>query len=91
MDNGNNVLRHIAIIQDENEADVLRKLNDAVDEHGIKIIDYSKDRITKEDSMDKVWRIEIFYEGPGNIFDYDFKGSYLAKLNTSDASKSHSR
>ena len=88
MENKN--LRHVAIIQNESEAEALRELNEAVDEHELKIINYSKEHVSVEDFVDKVWRIEIFFEGP-NVFDYDFSGSQSASLRNSDANRSRSR
>ena len=88
MENTN--LRHVAIIQDEDEVVVLRKLNEAVDEFELKIINYNKDIVRLDGDPDPKWRIEIFFEGP-NVFSYDFKGSQRALLNKSDASHSHSR
>ncbi len=88
MDNSS--LRHVAIIQDEDEATALKKLNDAVDEFEIRIINYNKDFFRVEGFDDRVCRIEIFFEGP-NVFGYDFKGSQSMLLNSSDASHSRGR
>ena len=90
MDSSNKTLRHIAIIQDEEEAEVLRKINDAIDEYELKVINYIKETVRLDGDPDPKWRIEIFFEGP-NVFSYNFKGSHSALLNSSDASHSHSR
>ena len=83
-------LRHVAIIQNESEAEVLRQLNTAIDDNKLIVINYNKERVKTEDSPDPAWRIEIFFEGP-NVFSYDFSGSQTAKLNNSEAAKTHGR
>ena len=83
-------LRHVAIIQNESESEVLRELNTAIDENELVVINYNKERVRTDDNPDPIWRIEIFFEGP-NVFGYDFSGSQTAKLNTSEAAKSQGR
>ncbi len=87
----NSSLRHVAIIQDEDEAAALKKLNDAVDQYRIKIINYNKERIRTDECIDPIWRIEIFFEADSNPFNYDFSGSHAAAPNSGDANHTRSR
>ena len=67
-----NDLKHIAVVQADSEAALIKKINDAVDEYGLSLIHYEiSSGINKKDPFKNVWTAELFFQGP-MVFDYSF-------------------
>ncbi len=93
-------LKHIAVIEMEDKASLIKTVNDAIDEYGLHVIHYNLYESVIVDEVNEYgttvaehngFCMEIFYEGPV-VFSYDFSGKDR-KLNefVSNGSKSISR
>ena len=66
-------LKHIAIVEAKSKAELIKKVNDAVDKYGLNIIHYSIEQSIDSKSYEDLWTIELFFEGE-MIFTYDLSG-----------------
>ena len=67
-------LKHIAIVEAKSKAELIKKVNDAVDEYGLNVIHYSIEQgIDTKNSFEELWTIELFFEGD-MIFTYNLSG-----------------
>ena len=66
-------LKHIAIVEAKSKAELIKKVNDAVDEYGLNVIHYSIEQSIDSKSYEDLWSMEIFFEGD-MIFTYDLSG-----------------
>lgn len=66
-------LKHIAIVEAKSKAELIKKVNDAVDKYGLNIIHYSIEQGIDSKSYEDLWSMELFFEGE-MIFTYDLSG-----------------
>ena len=66
-------LKHIAIVEAKSKAELIKKVNDAVDKYGLNIIHYSIEQSIDSKSYEDLWSMELFFEGE-MIFSYDLSG-----------------
>lgn len=66
-------LKHIAIVEAKSKAELIKKVNDAVDEYGLNVIHYSIEQSIDSKSYEDLWSMELFFEGD-MIFTYDLSG-----------------
>lgn len=66
-------LKHIAIVEAKSKAELIKKVNDAVDEYGLNVIHYSIEQSIDSKSYEDLWTIELFFEGD-MIFTYNLSG-----------------
>ena len=66
-------LKHIAIVEAKSKAELIKKVNDAVDKYGLNIIHYSIEQSIDSKSYEDLWSMELFFEGD-MIFSYDLSG-----------------
>lgn len=84
-------LKHIAIIEAKSKAELIKRVNDAVDKYGLNVIHYSIEQcINKEDAFEELWCIELFFEGE-MVFDYNLSGEdkLINNFSNNNQSKSH--
>ena len=66
-------LKHIAIVEAKSKAELIKKVNDAVDEYGLNVIHYSIEQSIDSKSYEDLWSMELFFEGD-MIFTYNLSG-----------------
>ena len=67
-------LKHIAIVEAPGKAELLRKINEAVDAYGLELVHYSIEQgVNTEDPFEEIWTAELFFSGP-MVFDYELSG-----------------
>ena len=66
-------LKHIAIVEAKSKAELIKKVNDAVDKYGLNVIHYSIEQSIDSKSYEDLWSMELFFEGE-MIFSYDLSG-----------------
>lgn len=66
-------LKHIAIIEAKSKSELIKKVNDAVDEYGLNVIHYSIEQDINTKDFEELWSIELFFEGD-MIFTYNLSG-----------------
>ena len=66
-------LKHIAIVEAKSKAELIKKVNDAVDKYGLNVIHYSIEQSIDSKSYEDLWTIELFFEGD-MIFTYNLSG-----------------
>ena len=66
-------LKHIAIVEAKSKAELIKKVNDAVDKYGLNVIHYSTEQSIDSKSYEDLWSMELFFEGD-MIFSYDLSG-----------------
>ena len=86
----NNQNRHIGIIVRQTEKELLEEFNSVVDQHGLKTLNYIKEKCSYDDlAMYGVWKMEVFYEGP-DVLGYGPDGASKT-VSSSENDTSHSR
>ena len=66
-------LKHIAIVEAKSKAELIKKVNDAVDEYGLNVIHYSIEQSIDSKNYEDLWTMELFFEGD-MIFTYNLSG-----------------
>lgn len=67
-------LKHIAIVEATGKAELLRKINDAVDTYGLELVHYSIENAIEMGKSEEIWTAELFFTGP-MVFDYNLSGA----------------
>ena len=81
-------LKHIAIVEAKSKAELIKKVNDAVDEYGLNVVHYSIEQtINTKNNFEDLWSMEIFFEGD-MVFDYNLSGEDAIMSNWSNEIKS---
>ena len=82
-------LKHIAIVEAQSRAELIKVINDAVDAYNLDLIHYSIEQgINTNKPFEEIWMAELFFTGP-MVFDYDLSGG--DKIMSEWSNENHSR
>ena len=81
-------LKHIAIVEAPNKAELIKEINEAIDANGLDLIHYSIEQgVNTKDQFEEIWMAELFFIGP-MVFGYDLSGGDKLLSNWTDETKS---
>ena len=66
-------LKHIAVVEAESKAKLIKAINDAIDKNNLDLIHYNIEEAIEMGSSEEIWTAELFFTGP-NVFGYDISG-----------------